>query len=789
MRKRGLLLLLLAMAAWAAFSVLCRLEQALWGAVSGLALSLLALLLLPRGHRFNILSIFSLLFFAVATAAVPALGETLKNRLPNLLAGGFATLCIMAGYGALEGILFPAHFLELDYPESMRRSPVLRRAFRVVTLAWDALFLAGLAAALLGMLALRRSTSLTVSTTAGIAAFAMGILLTPLILALLPRRMEANLVERGPLAPGWKPPLLTPGTPHAANEFDAVVVGSGIGGLACAALLSQAGMKVMVAERGRLAGGYSQTFDWQGYPLNSGPTLLTGGGEGGVLNALLQRLNLEDRVPLRRLSWGIADGKLALRLGQGAEADMGKLTRKFPAGEEGLQRLLSDLRRFRGEWMDRADFLSSPLPATVEDYHEQFIRHPLSSRWQNISFREMLEEYLADSHLVELLGKLSTILGGDPDTFPAYEGARLLVSLFIDGIYYPAGHFSGMVEALAETVRGAGGRISTSCGVEEILLRGEGGASVPIGARLEDGSQVRSEVVILDVDPRKAAGNLLPPSALGNDFLRETGKLKPSPSAFLLHLIFEEEPRMPDRVFLFPARPRRVRTGDTFAEIGSIILSREAHTHPSRGGWVLMARANIPSISFHAFEDPEDAEELGAELTALVKEELATVLPSAKKAVKEFITLPTHLARLASHGQGAAFGFAPLLDQWYFRRPGPRLAPANLYLVGAWSRYGGGLEGAILSGAVVARELCGESPYGSRSGSGSPERRPRTARGKPEGTMRDREGEEVAMEEDEGREPAGRKGKRGRGIRFAGGRRRRKRVEREEDVDVGEVGT
>ncbi|MDI6873315.1 FAD-dependent oxidoreductase [Candidatus Solincola sp.] len=791
MRKRGLLLFLLAMAAWTTFAVLCRLEMAFWGAAAALALSLLVLLLLPRGHRFNILSAFSLLFFAVATAAVPALGETLTNRLPNLLAGGFATLCIMAGYGALEGALFPAHFLELDYPESMRRSPILRRAFWVVTLAWNLLFLAGLVAGLVSMLALRESAALLVSSTFAIALFGLGILITPLVLSLLPRRMEVRLVEKGPLAPRWKPPLLTPGTSRAANEFDAVVVGSGIGGLACAALLSQAGMKVLVAEKGRLAGGYSQTYEWEGYPLNSGPTVLLGGGEGGVLNALLRRLDLEHRVPMRRLSWGIANGRLALRLGQGAEPDMEKLSRKFPTCREGLQRLLSDLRRFRGELRDRADYLSSPLPSSIEDYHEQFIRHPLSAHWQNLSFREMLEDYLDDDRLVDLLGRLSTILGGEPSTFPAYEGARLLVSLFIDGIHYPAVHMSGLVEALAEKVRRGGGRITTSCGVEEILLRGEGTASVPLGVRLADGTQARSGVVILDVDPRRAAGGLLPPSALGSDFLREMERLRPSPSAFLLHLIFEEELRIPDRVFLFPARPRRVRTGDTFVEIDSLILSREASTKAPHGGCVLMVRANIPAACFPAFEDQRDSEELGTELTALVKEELASVLPAVKRAVKEFVTLPTHLARLASHGQGAAFGFAPLLTQWYFRRPGPRLAPANLYLVGGWSRYGGGLEGAVLSGAVVARELCGESPYGS-AGPSSEYAAVRAPAG--EGAPGGRSGEMPDEEVGTGKEARTRKrsrGKREDGRKrrsLSGSLRRGRRAEREEDGEDGEDG-
>lgn len=712
MRRKGLCTLLLAFLPWIAVAVLCRLGFILWGTVAGLALVLAMFPLLPKGGRWPLLQIFSLLFFVVACAAALAMGEDLETRIPNLLAGGFASLSIMAGYGALEGILFPHQYLARDYPESMQESPVLKRTFRALTLFWDLLFVSGLAVCIVSMLALRGDTSQETATLASLALFALGMLATPCIVLFLPRRMEASLLAREGLSARWEPPLLSPGGTLAKNEFDAIVVGAGIGGLACASLLSQAGMKTLVVEQARQIGGYCQTYDWQGFPLNSGPTILTGGGEGGVLNALLRRLGLEDTVAMRRMGWGLVSGKMALRLGQGYETDMGKLVSKFPASREGIGRLFADLRRFRGEWRDRADFLSSPLPADLEDYHEQFIRHPLSAAWQHLSFRDMLRRYLPDEELALMLERLSSILGGEPESFPAYEGARLLVSLFIDGIHYPEGHLSQLNQRMAALVREAGGEVMTACRAEEILVRGEGSGAIPIGLRLADGNQVRGNVVVLDMDPRKAIAGLAPPSHLGHDFQREVEKMQPSASAFALHLIFDEDLRIPDRVIVMPSRPRRVRTGNTYLEVSSIILSKEKPTDPAREGCVLMMRINVPHQCFQAFEGEAQANELGAELATLVKEEVVSILPAIKKAAKEFVTLPTHFARLTNNGHGSAFGFAPLTSQWYYHRPGPRLPLRNLYLAGAWSRYGGGVEGAVLSGAMVARELCGEKPRG-----------------------------------------------------------------------------
>jgi hypothetical protein len=234
MPRKGLFRFVLACLPWLILPVLSYLDLPLWGAAAGLAIVLLMFFLLPSGRRWGILQAFSLLFFVVACAAVLVLGDDIDTRIPNLLAGGFACLTIMAGYGAIEGIFFPAHYIYLDYPESMRESPILRQMLWVLTIAWDAVFLAGLAVNLVCMLALRGDTSTSAATIASAALIAVGIAATPFIVILVPKRMESALVEKGPLSIKWDPPVIETGRPLRKNEYDAVVVGSGIGGLSCA---------------------------------------------------------------------------------------------------------------------------------------------------------------------------------------------------------------------------------------------------------------------------------------------------------------------------------------------------------------------------------------------------------------------------------------------------------------------------------------------------------------------------------------------------------------------------
>jgi phytoene dehydrogenase-like protein len=75
-----------------------------------------------------------------------------------------------------------------------------------------------------------------------------------------------------PSAPG--PSRLRIGTRYRASRlqgpYDAIVIGSGIGGLTSAAMLSAAGKKVLVLEQHYTAGGFTHAYDRNGYEWDVG---------------------------------------------------------------------------------------------------------------------------------------------------------------------------------------------------------------------------------------------------------------------------------------------------------------------------------------------------------------------------------------------------------------------------------------------------------------------------------------------------------------------------------------
>ncbi len=91
-------------------------------------------------------------------------------------------------------------------------------------------------------------------------------------------------------------------TQHAA-PWDAVVIGSGLGGLSCAAYLCAAGKRTLVLEAHYVAGGNSQVFrrgrHGKHYEFDVGIHYIGECGKEGSITRILRGCGLEDRIRFR----------------------------------------------------------------------------------------------------------------------------------------------------------------------------------------------------------------------------------------------------------------------------------------------------------------------------------------------------------------------------------------------------------------------------------------------------------------------------------------------------------
>ena len=117
-------------------------------------------------------------------------------------------------------------------------------------------------------------------------------------------------------------------------DVDAVVIGSGAGGLAAAVALARAGKKVIVFEQHYVPGGWCHSFQRGGYRFSPGVHYVGKLEAGGRLREVYEGLGVAGDVEFCELN---ADGYDHVLIGgdrfdipKGRERFAGRLKRRFP---------------------------------------------------------------------------------------------------------------------------------------------------------------------------------------------------------------------------------------------------------------------------------------------------------------------------------------------------------------------------------------------------------------------------------------------------------------------------
>src|SRR5262245_2909018 len=255
------------------------------------------------------------------------------------------------------------------------------------------------------------------------------------------------------------------------DRYDAIVVGSGLGGLTTAALLARAGQEVLVVERHDRVGGYGHAFRRGRYLFDSAIHVV-GGCEpvayegGGLIHRLLSALGVRDELHFERIDpcYEAVYPGLTLRVPCDLEGFVEAHAEEFPAEEKGLRQLVQECLNIRQETLRAAD-----SPATF-DVGELQRRFPTLLRYRRSTLGRVLEEHVESPRLRALLGTLWPFLGLPPSQLSFVYFATMLMSYVADGAYYCRGSFQRLADVLAGCVRTNRGEVLLRSPVRRICV-------------------------------------------------------------------------------------------------------------------------------------------------------------------------------------------------------------------------------------------------------------------------------------------------------------------------------
>jgi all-trans-retinol 13,14-reductase len=319
--------------------------------------------------------------------------------------------------------------------------------------------------------------------------------------------------------------------------WHAIVIGSGIGGLAAAAALAKRGKRVLLLEQHTVPGGQTQTFRRQDWVFATGVHYISGvgpqAGPEGQFRRLLEWLgdgslqfapcvNPYDIVRLPGFEFGIQHPEAAYRAA---------LHGRFPGETPAIDRWFHACHEARKAGTTL--MASHNFPAWI-GWGFRLLRGRQADEWSNRTLADQLAD-IAHPQLRAVLGARWGDYGAPPATAPFIEHAWV-TGAYDGGAYYPVGGPARFAETLLPTVRAVSGECRLGADVRRILV--EDGRAVGVEV-VEDGSvtKERAEHVISDIGLANTLG-CLDPSVAG-EWREQASPLVPGPGYVALYIGLE----------------------------------------------------------------------------------------------------------------------------------------------------------------------------------------------------------------------------------------------------------
>lgn len=331
---------------------------------------------------------------------------------------------------------------------------------------------------------------------------------------------------------------------------DVVIIGSGIGGLCCAAMLAKYGFEVVVCESHSIPGGAAHAFERDGFLFDSGPSLYSGlsSPSPNPLRHVLDAIG-EDLPCVTYDAWDcwLPEGSFNAAVGTEPFCEVLAELRGQTAVAEwrALQKVMEPLGRAATAVPPAA--LRSDLGAafTLGRYAPALLQQATSLPKLTGPFSRIMDGVVQDPFIRNWLDLLCFMLSGLPasGTVTA-EMAFMFADWYRPGVVldYPIGGSGALVNALLRGLQRRGGTLRRNAHVEQILV--EQGKAV--GVRLRGGEEIRARRAVVSNAVIWDTLKLLPAESCPPSYQRKAQEMPECNSFMHLHLGIDGEGLDPD---------------------------------------------------------------------------------------------------------------------------------------------------------------------------------------------------------------------------------------------------
>ncbi|MEM0348298.1 MAG: FAD-dependent oxidoreductase [Zestosphaera sp.] len=681
-RIPGMAYIVVSFVPWILYWVLCGLGFKL-GVFLSLVMSFILVIPQKKWRSYNLMDLVSIIYFILASAGTYVFN--LEFFVQQCGFTGYFALFLMGAFSLIVKQPFTFKVAKKDWPESYWREKSFLLINNVVSLVWTLIFIVN---AILFLLT-RKPYSVIFSN--------LLIILGVTFSMIFPVKAPSYFVVRKYVKPfkrfDWKVEVNTQKM-KSEDEYDVIIVGAGIGGLTCGSILAKRGYKVLVLEQHYQVGGYCSSFERKGFIFNTGVEDVSGLWENGTISLFLRRLELSrEQLFVRNTVRYIFKGRsIEVR---SLDEFIKLLSEMFPHERKNINAFFEDAQKAYMECYSGTEVYGAPLPPEliakvfgVKKLVNYPREHPRFYDWMNKSFRQKLDEYFSDEDLKELLCACLGYVGASPEKTPASAALTACVSYYLYGGYFPKGGAQNYADALKNFIEKHGGRVLVRHKVSKILVEEGEVKGVKAGEKI-----FKSSIVVSNVNAKTTFLELVGEENLDKGFIEYIKSLKMSPSCFMVFLGLDIN---------LSNYPVLIKNLDEDYEI---VINSNADPNLAPKG-----KASVTILTSANYQDfPERGTEEYLKKKSRLAEELIQkiekIIPGlSNHIVVQDIATPKTFERYVSMPEGAIYVFDQSMNT---KRPYFKTPIKGLYLVGASTFPGGGIEAVTISGIICANDICG----------------------------------------------------------------------------------
>lgn len=486
------------------------------------------------------------------------------------------------------------------------------------------------------------------------------------------------------------------------DEYDVVVVGSGIGGLSTGAHLARAGQRVLVVERGDGPGGYAHAFRRGPYLFDPAIHIISQAGEGFLLDASLKFLGVHDRCTMLAVDdlYALRFPDFSMHVPIGLDAYIAAHAAAFPEYAEAIERFFRLVHQVHHE--------SHQLPPqlALRDLDALVERFPVMFKYSRATLQEVLDEFFPDPRVQALCTAGWPYIGAPPSRLGFMTFCQA-TSAHLESPRYCQGSFQKLADAFVAALEMHGGELLLNTQVGRITV--EGGRAT--GVTLATGEQLRAAAIVSNADARHTFEELVGADHLPAPFMRRLRRMDPSLSACVLYAATTLDLRQfggAYETFIYKHWDHQETYNDILAgRPGAMWATVPTLLDPSLAppGEHLII---LTSLASYDIGEPWEAAK--PRFTEALLREIEALFPGIRDQLTfaEVATPPT-FERYTLNSRGAIYGWEFTPQQSGSKRMPHQTPIPGLYLAGHWTQPGAASIRVFVSGIHTAQIVLAEA--------------------------------------------------------------------------------